>query len=78
MLFETRTSPHVHLGNSVALVMRRVLYALAPGLLVLILVFGPGVLVQLALAGLTALTCEAFMLLLRRRPLAPFLGDASA
>ena len=33
MLFETRTSPHIHLGNSVALVMRRVLYALAPGLL---------------------------------------------
>ena len=78
MLFETRTSPHVHLGNSVALVMRRVLYALAPGLLVLIVVFGPGVLVQLALAAATAMACETLMLLLRRRPLAPFLGDASA
>lgn len=78
MRFETRPSPHVHLGNSVAQVMRRVLYALAPGLLVLIFVFGPGVLVQLALAAATALACESLMLALRSRPLAPFLGDGSA
>ena len=58
--------------------MQRVLYALAPGAAVCIWLFGWGVLVNLVLACVTALLCEAAMLWLRRRPVALFLSDYSA
>ncbi len=78
MRFAIATSPHVHTGTSVARVMRRVLYALVPGIAAMVWVFGPGVLVQLALASLAALASEALVLALRRKPLGLFLGDCSA
>lgn len=78
MQFATTTSPHIHLGNSVGRVMRRVIYALLPGLLALVWIFGPGVLVQAAIAVSTALAAEALMLTLRGKPLGRFLGDCSA
>jgi electron transport complex protein RnfD len=58
--------------------MRQVLYALVPGVAACAWFFGPGVLVQIALAVTFALALEAAMLGLRGRALGPFLGDGSA
>lgn len=58
--------------------MALVLVALIPGIAMHAGFFGPGVLLQIALAVMFALAFEAVMLTLRGRPLAPFLGDLSA
>jgi electron transport complex protein RnfD len=58
--------------------MQRVLYAMAPGIGVLIWVFGWGVVVQLILASMTAFITEAVVLGLRGKPLRFYLGDCSA
>ncbi len=78
MLFPRASSPHLQPGTSVSLVMRRVLYALVPGALLCIGLFGWGVLVNLLLASATALLSEAAMLRLRRRKMSLFLSDGSA
>jgi len=72
------SSPHFHNDNSVTKVMLKVLYALIPGILVYFYLFGYGVLINILLAIVTALSCEAIMLKLRNRPLIPFLSDGSA
>jgi Na+-translocating ferredoxin:NAD+ oxidoreductase subunit D len=58
--------------------MLKVLLALVPGIVAYAWVFGGGILVTIALATATALTAEAVMLKIRRRPIAPFLSDYSA
>ncbi|ROM86086.1 MULTISPECIES: RnfABCDGE type electron transport complex subunit D [Pseudomonas] len=58
--------------------MQRVLLATLPGALALLWFQGWGILLNLALAGLTALAIETAVLRLRRRPLAPELFDGSA
>lgn len=78
MPLSTPSSPHIHGGSSVAQVMRRVIYALIPGMVVATFLFGWIVPIQLLLASLTALLAEAFMLQVRKRPVARFLGDYSA
>ena len=78
MRFQTMTSPHVLLDTSVGQVMRRVLYAMLPGVAALIWFFGWGVLVNLAIATTVALAAEAAMLAARGKPLALHLGDCSA
>ena len=55
-----------------------VLVALIPGILVYIYFFGWGVIVNITLAVLIAVVCEALMLRLRHRPLKPYLLDGSA
>ncbi len=72
------SSPFISKQDSVARIMFTVLLALAPGLALYVWVYGPAILVSVALASLTALSVEAVMLKLRRRPLVPFLGDNSA
>jgi electron transport complex protein RnfD len=54
------------------------LVALIPGILVYIYFFGWGVVVNITLAVLIAIACEALMLRLRQRPLKPYLLDGSA
>ena len=78
MRFRTVTSPHVLLETSVSLIMRRVLYAMLPGVAALIWFFGWGILVNLALATTVALLAEAVMLMVRGKPLMLHLGDYSA
>lgn len=78
MKFETTTSPHLSGGNTVASMMRQVLYALVPGTLALIWFFGWGILVNLILAIFFATGLEALVLYLRKRPVKPALGDYSA
>jgi electron transport complex protein RnfD len=58
--------------------MKLVLLALMPGLLAAFWLYGWGVLINLILAAVAALSAEAAILRLRRRPLWPTLSDGSA
>ena len=59
-------------------VMTQVIYALTPGVAAYVWYFGPGVLIQIALAAAFALGFEAASLALRGKPQKLFLGDFSA
>lgn len=60
--FERPTAPFTAPRISVPLTMRRVLYALVPSVCVYVWYFGPGLLINLTLAGTTALAVEAAIL----------------
>jgi electron transport complex protein RnfD len=77
MRYKLSIAPFSHSDNSVAMVMRRVIYAFIPGVMVYIWFFGWGLAVNILLGTITALSCEAVMLWLRKRPLRPFLTDWS-
>ncbi|MDY0066075.1 MAG: RnfABCDGE type electron transport complex subunit D [Steroidobacteraceae bacterium] len=76
--FTTAAAPHVVGSNRVARVMRLVLYALAPTVILHVAFFGPGLAIQILLGATAALAAEALALRLRRQPLRPFLTDGSA
>lgn len=78
MRFKTVTSPFVLLNTSVGQVMRRVLYAMVPGIAALVWFFGWGILINLALATVVAVGAEAALLALRGKPLTLHLSDYSA
>jgi len=78
MRFNVVTSPHIIQDTSVSQVMRRVLYALVPGIAALIGFFGWGILINLLIATVAALLAETVMLAVRGRPLALHLRDFSA
>jgi electron transport complex protein RnfD len=71
-------APYTHQARSVSQIMREVLFALIPGIILYVWFFGWGVVVHLVLAGITALATEALMLKLRHRPIKIFLQDYSA
>ncbi|MDD2948758.1 MAG: RnfABCDGE type electron transport complex subunit D [Rugosibacter sp.] len=71
-------SPYLHKATSVQAIMLRVLLALLPGIVAYVWFFGAAILLQIALASLTALTAEAVVLKLRNKPLRLFLTDGSA
>lgn len=58
--------------------MRQVLYALAPAAVAYAYFFGPGLLINMVIAALTAFATETLALRLRGRPLRLFLSDGSA
>lgn len=73
------SSPHLKQpSGGVPGIMLRVLAALLPVLAAYCYFFGAAILINLALASVTALASEAAMLKLRGYPLKPFLGDGSA
>jgi Na+-transporting NADH:ubiquinone oxidoreductase subunit NqrB len=72
------SSPYVAPANSLRRLMLQVIVALVPGTLTYAWQFGPGVLVNIALACLFALMFEAAILKLRARPVMAHLGDYSA
>lgn len=78
MNFRISPAPHLKPTNTVGNVMRQVLYALVPATMAYVWFFGWGIVVQMAIATAFALAAEAIMLLLRGRPLRPFLTDYSA
>ncbi len=78
MPYKTSSAPFIHQGNSVSEIMRQVLYALIPGIIVYVYFFGWGIVINIILASITALSCEALMLWLRKRPIRPFITDNSA
>lgn len=77
MQFKTDKSP---LGgeSNVASVMRQVLYALVPGIAVMAYFYGWGILINIVLSIMIALTFEVASLWLRKRPIKVFLADYSA
>ncbi len=70
--------PYLSGSSSVSVIMLKVLLALVPGIIAYVWMFGPGVLIGLLLASVTALASEALLLKLRNRPVMPFLMDGSA
>lgn len=72
------SSPHILQPASVRTVMVKVLVALLPGIAAYVWFFSAAILVQIALASVTALVAEAIMLRLRGKPVMLFLGDGSA
>ncbi len=72
------TSPHVHAAQSTQRVMQHLLLATLPGLLTLTWFFGWGSLINIVIASLTALACEATIVTLRKRPVWFYLRDCSA
>ncbi len=72
------SSPFVTPSASTNRMMLLVIVALLPGTLIYAAFFGPGVLVNIVFASVLAIAFEAVVLLLRKRPLMPYLGDWSA
>ena len=72
------TSPFVPSSTSVGAVMRKVIYALIPGVVLYMILFGWGIVINIVLASVSALLFEAIMLMVRGRPLRMFLFDGSA
>jgi len=72
------SSPYIHSLTSINEVMRQVIFALVPGIIVTTWYLGWGVLVHCILAVCFALAFEAIMLTLRKRPLRDFMYDGSA
>ncbi|MFK5970635.1 MAG: electron transport complex subunit RsxD [Candidatus Marithrix sp.] len=78
MLFKVSTAPFIHQGNSIAKIMRQVIYALVPGIAMYVYFFGFGVVITITIACITALVCEAIILWIRKRPILPSLTDYSS
>ncbi len=71
-------SPYITNAPTVSSIMFKVLLALLPGIIVYAWLYGGGILITLVLATITALTTEALVLKLRKRPVQPSLSDCSA
>ena len=78
MKFKTNTSPFFGSTSNVSNVMLQVLLALIPGTLVMLYIYGWGVLINIVLAIIFAIALETLALLIRKRPVLPFLYDLSA
>lgn len=74
----SQSSPYITPQSSVTQLMLAVLYALIPGLLAYVYFFGTGVLINISIAVITAVSLEAIILKIRQRPVLPFLLDGSA
>ncbi|PKO56376.1 MAG: electron transport complex subunit RsxD, partial [Betaproteobacteria bacterium HGW-Betaproteobacteria-21] len=71
-------SPYIRKPASVQRVMFTVLLALLPGIAAYVWQIGAGILVNLAIASVTAVVAEALILALRKRPVAIGITDLSA
>ena len=78
MKFKTNTSPFFGSISNVSSVMLQVLFALIPGTLVMLYIYGWGVLINVVLAIIFAVSLETIALIIRKRPVLPFLYDLSA
>lgn len=72
------SSPFIGSNDSVAKVMRMVIYAMLPGIFVYTMLFGWGVIINIMITTVSALFFEFVMLLIRQRPVKLFLFDGSA
>jgi electron transport complex protein RnfD len=72
------TSPHAHAALDTTTVMQSVLLATLPGVAAMTWFFGPGTLVNILVASVTAILMEAAALRLRGRPVLKTLDDHSA
>jgi electron transport complex protein RnfD len=76
--FPLYSSPHGIQENHVTRLMAQVLFALIPGILASWWFFGWGVLIQIAIATLTAVVAEIAVIRLRKRDALPVIKDLSA
>lgn len=72
------TSPHAHTTQNTANVMQLVLLATIPGMVALTAFFGWGTLINIVIASIVAISCEAAIMHLRKRPVMFYLRDYSA
>lgn len=72
------SSPHQRVTRTTSQVMRLVIYAMLPALVMQAVMFGWGVIIQSGLAVATTLATEAGFLALRKKPVAKALSDYSA
>ncbi len=77
-MFLAQSSPFLKSAPSVSKMMLVVILALIPGIITAIIIFGYGVLVNICLAIFFAISFEAVMLKLRKRPVLVYLQDNSA
>lgn len=78
MAFKQVSSPHGHARQKTGEIMQLVVLATLPGFLVLTYQFGWGLLINLLIATLSAISAEALVLKLRNRPIDFYLRDYSA
>lgn len=78
MKFKTKTSPFFNSTQNINSVMLQVLIALIPGTLTLMYFFGTGILLNVIISIVFAVSLEIIALIIRKRPLLPFLSDLSA
>ena len=78
MNYKLASSPHQHVRRNTGQIMRMVIYALIPGILLQLWFFGFGVLVQITLAVITAMITEATILEMRKRNFERAIKDYSA
>ena len=78
MKFKTKTSPFFNSTQNINSVMLQVLIALIPGTLSMMYFFGVGILLNVIISIVFAISLEAIALVIRKRPLLPFLSDLSA
>jgi electron transport complex protein RnfD len=78
MDFVRRDAPFIAPQADVASVMRQVLFALIPAALVHVWYFGPGLILNLIIAVAFCIGGEAAMMHVRKKPIAPAIGDYSA
>lgn len=77
-LISGHSSPHRHNVNATSRVMGWVMLALLPGLVAQTVYFGWGSLINVLWASLVAVSCEAVVMKLRKRPIAFYIKDGSA
>lgn len=77
MRFSPANPPHLRPATSVTRVMGEVLLALVPATIAYVWYFGPGLLINIAVATTVAVAAEAAVLSLRGRPAGPALADLS-
>lgn len=77
-MFLAQSSPYLKPGLNVSKMMRVVTLLMVPGILTATYVFGYGVLVNILLAIVFALSFEAIILYLRKRPVKVYINDNSA
>ncbi|MFT2091586.1 electron transport complex subunit RsxD [Paraglaciecola sp. 2405UD69-4] len=78
MNFKLASSPHQHAPRNTGQVMRLVIYALIPGVLLQTWFFGWGTLIQIILATITVVVTEAAILEIRKRDFEHAIKDYSA
>lgn len=72
------SAPHILAPEPVSVMMRRVIFSLAPALCAFAWFFGPGIIFNFAVATAVAILTEYLCLKLRRRPVRVFIDDHSA
>ncbi|MDM8546631.1 RnfABCDGE type electron transport complex subunit D [Candidatus Venteria ishoeyi] len=78
MPFTVSPAPYSHQSYTISEIMRQVLYALIPAILLIFIFYGWGIFWQLLLTCTAALVTEVVMLHLRKRPIKAFVSDNSA